>query len=295
MLHMTFYSLPFTPERPQATEARLEKIYEAAKFGLKGDSLALAAGLTPAQYRRLSEFDPLVEMAEMKGRADGEMTAAHRYTLDRLAAEPGRLLVVCAAATSDAVPAEIAERCDALIWKALPGFDFSAYGIALRHLAAVSPGCDAFVMNDSVLGPFASPAAALADAPWDLAGFTGSWLFENHIQSYAFQLREVTPGRVAALAPVLSRRTAFNRYMDVVICQETRLARVAARTMRVGARFFVADRVAHNPSLHHAAMLARAGVPFIKRSLLTHYAAFQDRTEIAAIVAGHGHPLPEGA
>ena len=46
MLHMTFYSLPFTPERPQATEARLEKIYEAAKFGLKGDSLALAAGLT---------------------------------------------------------------------------------------------------------------------------------------------------------------------------------------------------------------------------------------------------------
>ena len=63
---MTFYSLPFTPERPEATEARLEKIYEAAKFGLKGDSLALASGLTPAQYRRLHEFDPLVEMAEQK-------------------------------------------------------------------------------------------------------------------------------------------------------------------------------------------------------------------------------------
>ena len=76
MLRMTFYSLPFTPERPQATEARLEKIYEAAKFGLKGDSLALASGLTPAQYRRLAEFDPLVEMAEMKGRAEGEYVAA---------------------------------------------------------------------------------------------------------------------------------------------------------------------------------------------------------------------------
>ena len=76
MLHMTFYSLPFTPERPQATEARLEKIYEAAKYGLKGDSLALAAGLTPMQYRRLAEFDPLVEMAEMKGRAEGEYVAA---------------------------------------------------------------------------------------------------------------------------------------------------------------------------------------------------------------------------
>jgi hypothetical protein len=73
---MTFYSLPFTPERVEATEARLEAIYEAAKYGLKGDSLALRAGLTPAQYRRLQEFDPLVEMAELKGRADGEWTAA---------------------------------------------------------------------------------------------------------------------------------------------------------------------------------------------------------------------------
>lgn len=73
---MTFYSLPFAPERVEATEARLEAIYEAARYGLKGDSLALRAGLTPAQYRRLQEFDPLVEMAEMKGRADGEFTAA---------------------------------------------------------------------------------------------------------------------------------------------------------------------------------------------------------------------------
>ena len=82
---MTFYSLPFAPERVEATEARLEAIYEAAKYGLKGDSLALKAGLTPAQYRRLQEFDPLVEMAEMKGRADGEWTAAK--TLHDAAAE----------------------------------------------------------------------------------------------------------------------------------------------------------------------------------------------------------------
>jgi len=82
---MTFYSLPFTPERVEATEARLEAIYEAAKFGLKGDSLAMRAGLTPTQYRRLQEFDPLVEMAEMKGRADGEWMAAK--TLHEAAAD----------------------------------------------------------------------------------------------------------------------------------------------------------------------------------------------------------------
>jgi uncharacterized lipoprotein NlpE involved in copper resistance len=73
---MTFYSLPFTPERTQATEARLEAIYEAARYGLKGDSLAMAAGLTPRQFRVLADADPLVEMAEIKGRTDGEYTAA---------------------------------------------------------------------------------------------------------------------------------------------------------------------------------------------------------------------------
>ena len=73
---MTFYSLPFTPERTQATESRLEAIYEAAKYGLKGDSLAMAAGMTPRQFRVLAESDPLVEMAEAKGRSEGEYTAA---------------------------------------------------------------------------------------------------------------------------------------------------------------------------------------------------------------------------
>jgi ribosomal protein S11 len=72
---MTFYSLPFTPERTQATESRLEAIYEAARYGLKGDSLAMAAGMTPRQFRVLAESDPLVEMAEIKGRTDGEYTA----------------------------------------------------------------------------------------------------------------------------------------------------------------------------------------------------------------------------
>ena len=82
---MTFYSLVFTPERPQATEARLERIYEAAMYGLQGDHLALAAGLTPQQYRTLADLDPLVEAAELKGRADGEFEAAR--TLHRAAKE----------------------------------------------------------------------------------------------------------------------------------------------------------------------------------------------------------------
>ena len=52
---------------------RLNKIYEAAKLGLKGDALALASGMLPTEYRQLCELDPIANMAADKGKADGEL------------------------------------------------------------------------------------------------------------------------------------------------------------------------------------------------------------------------------
>ena len=60
-----FYSIPYEPRKLQATEGRLEAIYAAAKLGLKGDALALAAGMLPTEYRQLTQFDPIAEMAEL--------------------------------------------------------------------------------------------------------------------------------------------------------------------------------------------------------------------------------------
>ena len=68
-----FKSLPLTIREVRATEATLNRIYEAAKLGLKGDSLALASGLMPQEYRRLVELDSLAALAAQKGRADGEL------------------------------------------------------------------------------------------------------------------------------------------------------------------------------------------------------------------------------
>ena len=69
-------SLPFTPRTLQATESRLQKIYDAAKLGLKNDNLALAAGMLPTEYRQLCQFDPVAEMAALKGYADSEIEMA---------------------------------------------------------------------------------------------------------------------------------------------------------------------------------------------------------------------------
>ena len=57
-----FYSIPYEPRKLQATEGRLEAIYAAAKLGLKGDALALAAGMLPTEYRQLTQFDPIAEI-----------------------------------------------------------------------------------------------------------------------------------------------------------------------------------------------------------------------------------------
>ena len=73
---MTFQSLPLTARTLVATEARLQRIYNAAKLGLKGDALALAAGMLPTEFRRLCQMDPIAEMAEQKGRADAEKELA---------------------------------------------------------------------------------------------------------------------------------------------------------------------------------------------------------------------------
>ena len=74
-----FQSLPLAIRpRVQATEARLDAIYKAASMGLKGDSLALASGMLPLEYRQLCQFDPLAELAAQKGKADNELRAAQR-------------------------------------------------------------------------------------------------------------------------------------------------------------------------------------------------------------------------
>jgi len=83
---MLFRDIPYESRVLKATEARLEAIYAAAHAGLKGDSLALSAGMRPDEWRRLQQFDPIAEMAEMKGRADSEMEAAS--VINRAIASP---------------------------------------------------------------------------------------------------------------------------------------------------------------------------------------------------------------
>lgn len=73
---VAYRSLPVVARELKADEALLDALYEAARRGLEGDALALAAGMLPVEFRRLCQMDPLADLAVMKGRADAEMEMA---------------------------------------------------------------------------------------------------------------------------------------------------------------------------------------------------------------------------
>lgn len=67
-----FRDLPIVARELKATPEVLERVYQASRLGLRGDALALRAGMLPVEFARLKLMDPMADMAEMKGRADAE-------------------------------------------------------------------------------------------------------------------------------------------------------------------------------------------------------------------------------
>lgn len=223
---------------------------------------------------------------------DGVATPSHRFTLERIKQSDAGIFVVCALPNGYEVPKIVHEHADAIASKTLGGFDFSAYAIGLRCIAANSPGCDLFIMNDSVFGPFQSIDDDITDAKWDLTGYTAYSLIENHIQSYAFIIKNVSEKVEEALRPVMPYGYTYDRYKDVVFQQETRLARVASRHMSVGAKWYSNHRVTSEPSFFSALSLLETGFPFLKKSLLHRRPDIYDRTDILEVLEGLGHPRP---
>lgn len=218
------------------------------------------------------------------------LSAAHRYTMARLRDSGTKLLVVCATHDPAGVPADVHKFSDALIWKSLSGFDFSAYTVGLWAIARKSPHSDVFVQNDSVLGPFNDLEAGFKTLTWDLTGFTAACEESNHLQSYAFFMRNVCPLTMARLSTVFFPIVALNSFQEVVRLQELRFARVAARHMTVGAYWFEEDR-SINPVLVKPFELLDAGFPFLKKGLLGKNAEFQKTEEVKTRLCELNHPV----
>jgi lipopolysaccharide biosynthesis protein len=226
---------------------------------------------------------------------DGSLSPAHRYTLSRLRDMKMKVFIIIASDSPQQISDEVKSVADALYWKGLGGYDFSAYGIALRAVAEHSPDATVYMQNDSVFGPFYDVRPFIQHSPWDLLGFTASSLLENHIQSYAFVMRELSPGRVAALGDVLPTEFAYSISFDVIECQEVRLAHVASKTMSVGACWYSVHEQVADPVLCRPAELVEAGLPYLKKSVLggKHHEIFQPHAQeqLREILVRAHHPV----
>lgn len=222
---------------------------------------------------------------------DGRLLPNHHFTLGRLRDMGLSVLAVCATGQRRVVPEGIQAYADALLWKDLPGYDFSAYSFALHQLALHSPGADVMVLNDSVFGPFSDLRPHVLHSRWDLQGFTASSTGENHIQSYAFVVSRLDPQRLRQLGAPFSDRVAYTRAGDVILCQELRFARLASRHMKVGSAWYSDGTLVSDPMLMRPVELCREGFPFVKKSLLGKFACFQPLGRIRDLLAGFGHPV----
>ena len=220
----------------------------------------------------------------------GTLTTAHYFTMSRLRDSGISLLVVCAAGSPKEIPADVFKYADAVLWKSLTGFDFSAYTLALWAVSKKSPHSDVFVMNDSVYGPFDDIKDDFASLSWDLTGFTASCEERNHLQSYAFFMRNVCAQTMTRLSTVFFPLVALDSFAEVVNLQELRFATVAARHMKVGAFWFEEDRLV-NPVLVRPFELIDAGFPFLKKALLGKNSEFQQVEEVRTKLHELNHPV----
>lgn len=221
----------------------------------------------------------------------GVLTKAHLFSLSQLKDSGIPLCVIIATVDKSTIPKELSAFADALYWKALGGFDFSAYRLALHEISHRSEHANVFVMNDSVLGPFIDTRSLIADAQWDLTGFTASSELENHIQSYAFVMKNVSRSAMRGLNSVLFPIVGLNNMRHVVRTQETRFARVAARHMSVGSQWYGRVEVSGNPSLYKPVELIDAGFPFLKRSLFGINAHLHSKDVLHSVLLSQGHPI----
>jgi hypothetical protein len=223
---------------------------------------------------------------------NGRLDSAQLYTLNRLRELSLPLMVICACPSPEMMPSQLGGYADALCWKAMPGYDFSAYTISLWLIARHSPGADVLLLNDSMYGPFSDLDQFFRDARWELSALTASGLWGNHLQSYALLLRDVCETRMDHLKGIFNENRSSSHLGTVVFKQELCLGDHAARHMSVGAMWYGDGAMIDDPCLRRPFELLDAGFPFMKKSLLGKMSSFQRREDCIAKLREFGHPEP---
>ncbi len=272
---------PFVPSAPSPRR----RLRVAAGWLLDSRRMPRHAALAPA-YRSARGW-----IAYVMYLPDGRLQPAHHFTLQHLRSLNRPICAMAAAPSPTMLDPALPALVDALYWKALPGYDFSAYHLLLGELHHHSADTPVLLLNDSVWGPFTQLDTLLCDQPWDVTGLTASARVENHLQSYCLSFRALGIEVMQALHDLFPAGRCMRSRIEVILGQETRWSRLLAQRVSVGSRWFHADPQG-DPTLDLPFELLRQGMPFLKRSLRGRYAQHQSGQAVLEALARHGHPLP---
>lgn len=134
---MTYLTFPNRTRPIKATEAVLDRITHAAALGLKGDALALAAGMLPNQLEELLVNDREVEMI------------IRRAKYDKVVALASRLDAASAAGDTKATMTLLNKLTDGEWEPKQSATPFGAGGITI-NITSVKPNEETFVEREPV-------------------------------------------------------------------------------------------------------------------------------------------------
>lgn len=169
------------------------------------------------------------------------------------------------------------------------GYDFGSWATALALFPQIASAERVILVNDSLIGPFASLSSMIADfehSASDVWGATDTLEYIPHLQSY---LLGFTGG-------VLAHRSlrSFWRHVRViddkdaiVVRYEIGLSRLLSREGFLSRPWFGHDRIVPeggNPTTIGGSRLIEAGFPFVKRILIDNPEVFPDAAVATRLV-----------
>lgn len=169
------------------------------------------------------------------------------------------------------------------------GYDFGSWAVGLATFPEIAGQERVILTNDSLMGPFASPAPLLdrlSSSPADVWGLTETMQFVRHLQSYFLAFR----GGVLQERPLAQFWGDVRHYGDkqlVIHRGELGLARLLAREGFSMDAAFPAQSVTRpedNPTLAGWRNLLDGGFPFVKRELVRRPDLVPDGQDVAAEV-----------
>ncbi|SDN23571.1 Rhamnan synthesis protein F [Actinomyces ruminicola] len=169
------------------------------------------------------------------------------------------------------------------------GYDFGSWTTALGCFPELRDAGTVLLTNDSLLGPFAEIDHLLewAAAPGpDIRGLTASFQFAHHIQSFFLSFR----GGILADQPW---RDFFNAVRvepgkdDVVMSYEIGVSRLAFAECYSSEVWVTGPELGvpyGNPTVDGWKNLIESGVPFLKRTIMTHPSTEAEAAEAAQYI-----------